>query len=60
MSSELNKYEKARVVGARALQIAQGAPLLIRKPKDEMDPVSIAMLEFEAGKIPMNVERPAH
>ena len=42
------------------LQIAQGAPLLIRKPKDEMDPVSIAMLEFEAGKIPMNVERPLH
>ena len=58
--SELNKYERARIIGARALQIAQGAPLLIRKPKDEMDPVNIALMEFEASKIPINVERPLH
>jgi len=57
---ELTKYEKARIIGARALQISQGAPLLKKKAKDEMDPVSIAIDEFNAGKIPINVERPEH
>ena len=57
---DLTKYEVARIIGARALQISQGAPLLIRKPKEEMDPVSIAILEYEAGKIPINVLRPEH
>ena len=57
---ELTKYEKARIIGARALQISQGAPLLMKKNKDEMDPVSLAIDEFNAGKIPINVERPEH
>jgi DNA-directed RNA polymerase subunit K len=53
----LNKYEKARIIGARALQISQGAPILIKKPKEVMDPVTIAIMEFESSKIPINVER---
>jgi DNA-directed RNA polymerase subunit K len=60
MKNELTKYEKARIIGARALQISQGAPLLIIRPKDVMDPVTMAIMEFEAGKIPINVERPEH
>ncbi|MBD3312531.1 DNA-directed RNA polymerase subunit K [archaeon] len=55
---DLTKYEKARIIGARALQIAQGAPLLIKKPEKVMDPVRIAVLEFEASKIPINIQRP--
>ncbi len=54
--SELNKFEVARIIGARALQIAQGAPLLIKKPKNVMDPVEIALLELNKGKLHINVE----
>jgi len=49
------KYEKARIIGARALQIAAGAPVLIRT--EEVDPIEIAMEEFESGHIPITVKR---
>ena len=57
------KYEKARIIGARALQIAQGAPILIPLTKEELEkinynPIAIAKLEFEAGVIPIKVKRP--
>jgi len=51
------RFEKARIVGARALQIAMGAPLLIKMPKGKSDPVELALLEFEKGAIPMTVKR---
>ena len=49
------KYEKARIIGARALQIAAGAPVLMRT--EEIDPIEIAMEEFESGHIPITVKR---
>ena len=49
------RFEKARIIGARALQISMGAPILIRVSKKVVDPVQIAMLEFEAGAIPITV-----
>jgi len=49
------KYEKARIIGARALQIAAGAPVLIQT--DKIDPVEIAIEEFEKGVIPITVKR---
>lgn len=49
------KYEKARIIGARALQIAMGAPVLIET--DEIDPIEIAMDEFERGVVPITVKR---
>ncbi|MGC8645830.1 MAG: DNA-directed RNA polymerase subunit K [Thermoplasmata archaeon] len=52
-----SKYEKARIIGARALQISMGAPILIDIPKDVVDPLRIAMLEFENEAIPMTVIR---
>ncbi|HEC82408.1 MAG TPA: DNA-directed RNA polymerase subunit K [Thermoplasmatales archaeon] len=51
------RFEKARIIGARSLQIAMGAPLLIKIPKDLIDPVQIALLEFEKGVIPITVRR---
>ncbi len=51
-------YEKARIIGARALQIAMGAPILIKRPKDVISPIEIAKLEFEEGKIPISIRRP--
>jgi DNA-directed RNA polymerase subunit K len=52
------KYEKARIIGARALQLAQGAPLLIKRPTDTMDAVKIAILEYTKGVLPITVKRP--
>ncbi len=57
------KYEKARIIGARALQISMGAPLLLKLKKEDFEkinyrPVEIAKMEFEKGIIPITVRRP--
>jgi DNA-directed RNA polymerase subunit K len=54
---EYSKYEKARIVGARALQISMGAPIIIEIPKDVTDPLKIALIEFENDAIPMTVKK---
>lgn len=55
---ENNRFEKARVIGARALQVAMGAPiLLVDIPANVQDPVRIAELEYEQGLIPTTVQR---
>ncbi|MCQ2055964.1 MAG: DNA-directed RNA polymerase subunit K [archaeon] len=48
------KFEKARIIGSRALQISSGAPVLI-DVVDVLDPIDIAMREFEKGVIPISV-----
>ncbi len=55
-------YEKARLIGARALQLAQGAKPLIEFSEEDFhavrfNPVDIAKKEFEAGVIPISVRR---
>lgn len=55
-------YEKARLVGARALQISQGAPFAIKLSDEELaamkyNPVEIAKREFAEGVIPIDVKR---
>jgi len=51
------RFEKARIVGARALQISYGAPVLIDYPEDMLDPIDISMLEYEKNLIPITVVR---
>ena len=51
------KYEKARIIGARALQIAMGAPVLIDIPEGMADPIDIALLEFDKKVTPLTVLR---
>ncbi len=51
------RFEKARIIGARALQIAMGAPLLIKPPEGMIDPVQLAVIEFDKGVIPITVRR---
>src|SRR3989344_1267470 len=56
------KYEKARLLGSRALQISMGAPFLVKlEPKDmeriAYNPLEIAKLELEKGVLPMRVIR---
>lgn len=54
----LTKYEKARVISARAIQLALGAPPLIDVTKLELkDPVIIAYHELLAGVLPLLIKR---
>ncbi|SHH58077.1 DNA-directed RNA polymerase subunit K [Halobaculum gomorrense] len=52
---EYNRYEKARILGARALQLAYGAPALIESEQSE--PILIAAEEYDAGVLPFTVRR---
>ena len=59
---EHTKYERARLIGSRALQISMGAPFLIKLSNKQLkevcyNPVEIAKLEFEAGVLPITVKR---
>ena len=54
---ELTRFERARLVGARALQLAMGAPPLIELPKGIFEPLDIARLEFKKGVVPLIVIR---
>ncbi len=53
--STVTQYEKARIVGARALQLAMGAPPLIKVPDGMISPLKLAFLEQEKGVIPLSV-----
>ncbi len=57
MSQRYNRYEKARILGARALQVAYGAPVLIETPQSE--PILIAAEEYDEGVLPFTVRREA-
>jgi len=56
---DYNRYEIARLIGARALQIKMGAPVLVKVPKTVEKPLEIAELEFSQGVLPLTVKRAA-
>lgn len=51
------RFERARIIGARALQISLGAPVLMEVSPELIDPIEVAILEFGKGVIPMTVKR---
>lgn len=53
----LTRFERARIVGARALQLAYGAPPLIPVTKEMRDPIQIAAAELERGVLPIIIRR---
>jgi DNA-directed RNA polymerase subunit K len=53
----LTRFEVARIIGARALQVSLGAPVLIEAKQQKFDPIKIAEEEFKACKIPMTIRR---
>jgi len=55
MMESYTRYERARIIGARALQISMGAPLLVKTEK--IDPLEIAIEEFNQNVIPITVKR---
>jgi DNA-directed RNA polymerase subunit K len=50
------RFERARIIGARSLQIAMGAPVLI-EDDGRMDALNVALAELDAGVIPITVKR---
>mgnify|MGYP001581355087 CR=1 FL=1 len=57
------KYEKARIIGARALQLSMGAPMLIDLKQNDLEkinfsPIEIAKMEFDNGILPITIKRP--
>ena len=55
-SKFMTKYERARILGSRALQISKNAPLMV-DPCEESDPYKLAELELSEKKIPFVVRR---
>ena len=53
----LTRFEKARIMGARALQLSQGAPPFIPIPKDARISLDISMEELEQRVIPITIRR---
>ena len=61
--ADFSKYEKARILGARALQVAMNAPLLIKISKEDLervnyDALKIAEIELESDILPISIHRP--
>ncbi|KAK7428522.1 subunit common to RNA polymerases I, II, and III [Neonectria magnoliae] len=52
----MTKYERARILGTRALQISMNAPVLVDL-EGETDPLQIAIKEMREKKIPLIVRR---
>jgi len=55
MTQRYTRYERARIIGARSLQIAYGAPVLVET--EQTEPILIAAEEFDAGVLPFTVHR---
>ena len=54
----LTRFETARLIGARSLQIALGAPILLPQEEiGELDSINIAKKEFKSKIIPMTIKR---
>ncbi|HOT07257.1 MAG: DNA-directed RNA polymerase subunit K [Methanosaeta sp. PtaB.Bin039] len=54
-AEKYTRYERARIVGARALQIFMGAPVYIKT--ESIDPLEVALEEMRLGVIPITVKR---
>ncbi len=57
MTLKYTRFERARIIGARALQISLGAPILVDVSDDIIDPIEISIMEYNKGVIPMTVKR---
>ena len=63
LEKNFTKYEAARILGARALQISMNAPLLIKINQEDLerikfDSLKIAEIEFNSNILPISVKKP--
>ena len=62
-AKDFSKYETARILGARALQIAMNAPLLIKIKQEDLeeikfDALKIAEIELNSNILPISIKKP--
>ena len=62
-TQDFTKYERARILGARALQIAMNAPLLIKIKEEDLekigyDALKIAEIELNSDILPISIKKP--
>ena len=62
-SQQFTRFETARILGARAIQIAMNAPLLIKITQEDLekirfDALKIAEIELNSGILPISVKKP--
>lgn len=60
---KFTKYEEARILGARALQLAMNAPLLVKIKQEDLEKVNfdvlkIAEVELNSGVLPISIKKP--
>jgi DNA-directed RNA polymerase subunit K len=60
---KFTKYEEARILGARALQLAMNAPLLVKISEEDLekinyDALKIAEIELRTGVLPISIKKP--
>jgi DNA-directed RNA polymerases I, II, and III subunit RPABC2 len=53
----LTRFERARITGARSLQLSLGAPALLKIPEEIKDSVALASLELYAKALPISIRR---
>lgn len=54
-TDQYTRFERARLIGARALQISEGAPPLLEI--NETDPIEIAREELDEDVLPISIKR---
>jgi DNA-directed RNA polymerase I, II, and III subunit RPABC2 len=54
---KITRFEKARIVGARSLQISMGAPILVDVDESLSSPIDIALKELDIGILPITIRR---
>lgn len=55
--NRLTRFEKARITGARSLQLSLGAPILTKIPAELTDTIMIARYELEKKSLPISIRR---
>ena len=54
---KLTRFERARIIGARSLQVSLGAPILVELPPNMSDPINISLEELDGNVLPMTLRR---
>jgi DNA-directed RNA polymerase I, II, and III subunit RPABC2 len=54
---KLTRFEKARIIGARSLQLAMGAPSFVPIDETTKDPITLAMAELASEALPLSIRR---
>jgi DNA-directed RNA polymerases I, II, and III subunit RPABC2 len=54
---KLTRFERARIIGARSLQLAMGAPFFVPLDETTKDPIVLAMMELASEALPLSIRR---